>query len=58
MHKIRLVNKERFQNFLATIGLAIVIGLAVQNPTKGTIQQWQDAVEEGMSWNEYMEEVR
>ena len=55
MRKIKLVNKERFQNFLATIGLAIVIGLAVNNPTQGTISKWHDAIDEGMSWNEYME---
>lgn len=55
VHKIRLANKQRFETFLSIIGLAIVIGLAVKNPTQGTISQWHEAIDEGMSWNEYME---
>ena len=55
MRKIKLVNKQRFETFLSAIGLAIVMLVAINNPTQGTISQWHDAIEEGMSWNEYME---
>ena len=58
MRKIRLVNKTRFQNFLSIIGLAIVMVIAINNPTQGTISQWHDAIDEGMSWNEYTKEMR
>lgn len=58
MKKIKLVNKERFETFLSIVGLAILMVVAINNPTKGTIQQWHEAIDEGMSWAEYMEEVR
>lgn len=54
-YKVRLVNKQRFETFLSAIGLAVIILVAINNPTKGTIQQWHEAIDEGMSWNEYME---
>ena len=55
MRKIKLVNKQRFETFLSVIGLAVVMIIAIKNPTQGTISQWHDAIDEGMSWNEYME---
>lgn len=58
VHKIRLVNKQRFETFLSIIGLAVLVLVAITNPTKGTIQQWHEAIEEGMSWSEYVEGVR
>ena len=55
MRKIKLVNKQRFETFLSIIGLAVIMLVAVKNPTQGTISQWHDAIDEGMTWNEYME---
>ena len=50
MHKI--------ETYLSIIGLAIVMVIAIKNPTQGTISQWHDAIDEGMSWNEYTKEMR
>ena len=58
VHKIKLVNKQRFETFLSIIGLAVLMLVAINNPTKGTIQQWHEAIEEGMSWSEYVKGVR
>ena len=57
VHKIRLVNKERFETFLSVIGLAVIMLVAIKNPTQGTISKWHDAIDEGMSWNEYIVEM-
>lgn len=54
MKKIKLVNKERFENFIGIVSLVILLVIAIKNPTKGTIRQWHDAIEEGISWNEYI----
>lgn len=53
VHKIKLVNKQRFETFLSIIGLAIIILVAINNPTQGTISRWHDAIDEGISWVEY-----
>lgn len=55
MRKMKLVNKQRFETFLSVIGLAVILVVSIKNPTQGTISQWHDAIDEGMSWNEYME---
>ena len=59
-HKnIKLVNKERFETFLSVVGLtALLIIMAVVPRPKSPIEKWHDAIDEGKSWNEYMEEVR
>lgn len=54
MRKIKLVNKERFANFVGVISLIILLVIAINNPTQGTIEQWHDAIDEGISWNEYI----
>ena len=54
MRKLKIVNKERFMNFIGIVSLAILLGIAIKNPTKGTVEQWHDAMEEGISWNEYV----
>lgn len=55
MRKIKLVNKQRFETFLSVVGLAVIMLVAIKNPTQGTISKWHEAIDEGMSWNEYME---
>lgn len=54
MRKLRIVNKERFMNFIGIISLIILLGIAINNPTQGTVNKWHDAIEEGISWNEYI----
>lgn len=54
MRKLRIVNKERFMNFIGIISLLVLLGIAVKNPTQGTVSEWHDAIEEGISWNEYI----
>jgi hypothetical protein len=54
MRKLKIVNKERFMNFIGIVSLTMLLVIAIKNPTKGTIEQWHDAVEEGASWNEYV----
>ena len=46
---------RKIETYLSIIGLAIVMVIAINNPTQGTISQWHDAIDEGMTWNEYME---
>ena len=54
MRKLRIVNKERFMNFIGIISLIVLLGIAIKNPTQGTISKWHDAIEEGETWNEYI----
>ena len=54
MIKLRIVNKERFMNFIGIISLIVLLGIAIKNPTQGTVNKWHDAIEEGISWNEYI----
>ena len=57
MHKIKLVNKERFETFLSIIGLAaLLLIVAVVPRPKSPIEQWHDAIEEGQTWAEYVKE--
>ena len=57
MHRIKLVNKERFETFLSIVGLAILILIiAVVPRPKTPIEKWHAAIEEGLTWNEYVKE--
>ena len=57
--KIKLVNKERFETFLSLIGLAILLVIiAIVPRPKTPIEKWHDAIDTGMSWNEYVKGVR
>ena len=49
---------RKIETYLSIIGLAVVMVIAINNPTQGTISQWHDAIDEGMSWNEYTKEMR
>ncbi|MBE5813149.1 MAG: hypothetical protein E7314_05810 [Clostridiales bacterium] len=59
MRKIKLVNKERFETFLSitTLTILLLIISIVPRP-KSPIEKWHDAIDAGMNWNEYMEEVK
>lgn len=57
-HKIKLVNRGRFETFLSIVGLSVLIIIAINNPPQSPIEQWHNAIEEGMSWNEYIKEMR
>lgn len=57
--KIKLVNKERFETFLSVVGLTVLLIIMALVPRpKSPIEKWHDAIDEGKSWNEYMEEVK
>lgn len=57
MYKIKLVNKERFETFLSILGIAtLLLILAVVPRPKTPIEKWHDAIEEGLTWNEYAKE--
>jgi len=59
MRKIKLVNRERFETFLSIIALTtLLLIIAIVPRPKTPIEKWHDAIDAGMSWNEYMEEVR
>lgn len=59
MRKIKLVNRERFETFLSIIALTtLLLIISVVPRPKTPIEKWHDAIDEGKSWNEYMEEVR
>lgn len=59
MRKIKIVNRERFETFLSIIALTtLLLIIAVVPRTKTPIEKWHDAIDEGKSWNEYMEEVK
>ena len=54
-HRIRLVNKERFQIFLSVLGLAVMVVAFIAIPkTKSPIERWHEACENGTSWQEYV----
>ena len=54
--KLKLVNKERFETFLSIVGLAtLLLIIAVVPRPKTPIEKWHNAIEEGLTWNEYVE---
>ena len=55
MHKIKLVNKERFEAFLSMVGMTIVVVafIAIPKP-KSPIEKWHDAIENGQTWAQYV----
>ena len=59
MSKQKLTNKEKFEIFL-TIAILIILFLIIATipRPKSPIEKWHDAIDEGKSWNEYMEEVK
>ena len=57
MHKLKLVNKERFEAFLSIVGITtILLIVAIVPRPKSPIEQWHDALENGTSWAEYVKE--
>jgi hypothetical protein len=55
MHKIKLVNKERFEAVMTVLALiAILIILILIPKPKSPITQWHDAIENGQTWAEYV----
>jgi hypothetical protein len=55
MHKIKLVNKERFEAFLSIVGITtILLIVAIVPRPKSPIEQWHDAIENGQTWAEYV----
>lgn len=58
MHKIKLVNKDRFEAFLSITGLAVLLlVVAIVPRPKSPIEKWHDAIENGTSWNEFIKEM-
>ena len=54
MHKIKLVNKERFEAFLSIVGITtILLIVAIVPRPKSPIEKWHDAIENGQTWAEY-----
>lgn len=59
MHKMKLVNRERFEAFLSIMGLAVLLlVVAIVPRPKTPIEKWHDAIDEGKNWNEYVKEVK
>lgn len=57
MHKIKLVNKERFEAFLSIVGITtLLLIVAIVPRPKSPVEKWHDAIEEGLAWNEYVKE--
>ena len=55
MHKIKLVNKERFEAFLSIVGITtILLIVAIVPRPKSPIEKWHDAIENGQTWAEYV----
>lgn len=55
MRKIRLVNKERFEAFISVLGLIVMVVAFIAIPRqKSPIEKWHDAIDQGMTWNEYI----
>jgi predicted ferric reductase len=55
MRKIRLVNKERFETFISVLGLIVMVVAFIAIPRqKSPIEKWHDAIDQGMTWNEYI----
>lgn len=58
MAKQKLTNKEKLEIFFSIAILIILILIIATVPRpKSPIEKWHDAIDEGKSWNEYMEEV-
>jgi hypothetical protein len=53
VHK-KKINKERFSNFIGIVSFAVLVVIAINNPTQGPVSKWHDAIENGTSWNEYV----
>ena len=53
--KMRLNKEKALVRLVLLIALVVIIKTPIPKPTTW---QWQDACENGTSWNEYMEEVR
>ena len=50
MHKIKLVNKERFEAFLSIVGITtILLIVAIVPRPKSPIEKWHDAIENGQT---------
>lgn len=57
MHKIKLVNKERFEAFLSIVGITtLLLIVAILPRPKSPVEKWHNAIEEGFTWNEYVKE--
>lgn len=55
MHKIKLVNRERFEAFLSIVGITtILLIVAIVPKPKSPIEKWHDAIENGQTWAEYV----
>ena len=55
MHKIKLVNRERFEAFLSIVGITtLLLIVAIVPRPKSPIEKWHNAIEEGKTWTEYM----
>ncbi len=55
MHKIKLVNKERFEAFLSIVGITtLLLIVAIVPRPKSPIEKWHDAIDEGQTWAEYV----
>jgi hypothetical protein len=55
MHKIKLVNKERFEAFLSIVGITtLLLIVAIVPKPKNPIEKWHDAIENGQTWAEYV----
>ena len=55
MHKIKLVNKERFEAFSSIVGITtILLIVAIVPRPKSPIEKWHDAIENGQTWAEYI----
>ena len=56
--KIKLIDRSRFETFLSIVGLAVLLLVVTIVPrAKSPIEKWHDAIESGMSWNEYIKEM-
>lgn len=55
MHKIKLVNRERFEAFLSIVGITtLLLIVAIVPRPKSPIEKWHNAIDQGMTWNEYI----
>ena len=55
MHKIKLVNLERFEAFLSIVGITtLLLIVAIVPRQKSPIEKWHNAIDQGMTWNEYI----
>lgn len=55
MHKIKLVNRERFEAFLSIVGITtLLLIVAIVPRPQSPIEKWHNAIDQGMTWNEYI----